>query len=149
MVTDWSVRISAHLASFAEVPLHPETFTPEYTMANPDLKPLFAAIDAKDSDAFVSFFTEDGVFRFGNAEPVVGRDNVHAAVTGFFGSIKGLSHSVADLKDTGDVMVSHGHVTYTRHNDTTLSVPFCNVFNMKEGKIQDYLIFVDASQLYA
>ncbi len=118
-------------------------------MSNPDLNPLFAAIDVMDSDTFTSFFTQDGVFRFGNAEPVIGKDNIHAAVTGFFGSIKGLRHEVADVKDTGDVIVSHGWVTYTRHNDSTLTVPFCNIFNMHGGKIKDYLIFVEASQLYA
>lgn len=117
-------------------------------MGTLDFSPLFAAIDAKDTEAFVSFLTPSGSFRFGNAEPVVGIENVHAAVSGFFASIKGLNHEIASLTEANGVVMSHGFVTYTRHNDTTLRVPFCNVFNMDKDKIQDYLIFVDASHLY-
>ncbi|MCO6466212.1 MAG: nuclear transport factor 2 family protein [Bradyrhizobiaceae bacterium] len=118
-------------------------------MSTPDFSPLFAAIDAKDADTFVTYFTNNGTFRFGNADPVVSTENIHAAVSGFFDSIKGLKHEVVDTKANDGVVCSHGYVTYTRHNDTTLRVPFCNVFNMDGDKIKDYLIFIDTSALYA
>ena len=39
-----------------------------------DLAPIFADIDALEADAFVARLTPDVVFRFGNADPIVGRE---------------------------------------------------------------------------
>ena len=66
----------------------------------------------------------------------------------FFNSIKTLEHSVNDVWHTDDAIVSHGIVTYTRHDDSTLTVPFANIFKMKGERIKDYLIFADISELY-
>ncbi|GMV52565.1 MAG: nuclear transport factor 2 family protein [Chlorobi bacterium] len=117
-------------------------------MKNPDLKELFAAVDASDADAFASYFTSDGTFRFGNADPVSGIQAVRDAVAGFFASIKSLKHDILVTADTGNVIAAHGYVTYTRHNDTTLRVPVCSVLHMDNGKIKEYFVFIDASQLY-
>ena len=48
-----------------------------------------------------------------------------------------------------DAVVCHGTVTYTRHNGTQLRVPFANVFKLKNKRIQDYLIYIDNTRLYA
>lgn len=66
----------------------------------------------------------------------------------FFASIKSLKHDILVTADTGNVIAAHGYVTYTRHNDTTLRVPVCSVLHMDNGKIKEYFVFIDASQLY-
>lgn len=112
-------------------------------------RPLFAAIDAADPVRFADFLAADAQFRFGNYEPVHGRDAVRAYVTGFFGSIAGLRHELVALVRAGDVVTAHGHVTYTRHDGSTLRVPFANVFHLDDaGLIRDYLIFIDNHELY-
>jgi hypothetical protein len=88
------------------------------------------------------------VFRFGNAEPAKGKKNVGGAVQGFFESIKGLSHDLHEIWVQPDAVVCHGTATYTRHDSTTLTVPFANIFGMDGDLIRDYLIFIDVSQLY-
>ena len=57
---------------------------------------LFSAIDAKDAERFASFIVEDGEFRFGSAPVVKGRDGIAQAVSAFFDSIDGLSHTKPD-----------------------------------------------------
>lgn len=109
---------------------------------------LFNAIDAMDADAFASHLTDDVEFRFGNAPSVFGRSETQTAVEGFFGSIKGLKHEVEAVDQSDETIYSHGFVTYTRHEGSTLRVPFCNVFGMKGNLIKDYLIFADLSELY-
>lgn len=42
-----------------------------------------------------------------------------------------------------------GKVTYTRTDNTKLTVPFVNVFLIAGGKIREYEIYVDASALFA
>ena len=109
---------------------------------------LFASIDKKDAAGFGSHLHPDVEFRFGNGESVHGRENATAAVGGFFDSIQGIKHAMAEVKIADDIILSHGHVTYTRHDDSTLTVPFANVFYMEDNLIKKYFIFVDTSQLY-
>jgi ketosteroid isomerase-like protein len=72
---------------------------------------LFQAIDRMDTDTFVKFLTEDSTFRFGNAQSVQGKENVHGAVAGFFASIKAISHKLLGTWRVGDVVFVQGEVT--------------------------------------
>jgi len=110
---------------------------------------LFQSIDNQDLDTFLSFLSDDVVFRFGNAESVNGRDTVGSAVGGFFDSVKTLTHDVLDTWEIDGAVMCHGSVTYTRHDGSTLTVPFANVFKMDGELIREYLIFVDVSELYS
>jgi ketosteroid isomerase-like protein len=110
---------------------------------------LFAAIDNKDADAFVAFLTEDAVFAFGNAAPVSGRAAIRDVLVGFFGSIRALRHEVTDAWTLPEVAVAIGQVTYTRLDGSSLSVPFADVLKMRRELVSEYLIYVDASRLYA
>ena len=53
---------------------------------------MLADVDRMDAKAFASYLSEDCVLRFANADEVVGRDAIEAAIAGFFGTIKGISH---------------------------------------------------------
>lgn len=112
-------------------------------------KDLFKAIDGRDAKSFASFLTEDVIFTMGNFPPVEGKDKVEQAVGGFFDSIKALQHSDLSVFQDGNTVISKGKVTYTRHNDTQLTVGFCNVLGLVDDKVKDYEIFLDVSQLYA
>ena len=128
---------------------HPFTITSWRISMNDNMKNLFAAIDASDAEAFASHLADDVQFRFGNAPAVSGKDATRDAVAGFFGSIASLKHDVAAVDTSAETIYSHGFVTYTRHDGSTLRVPFCNVFNMNGDLIKDYLIFADLSLLYS
>ncbi len=113
------------------------------------LTDLFAAIDRGDAEAFAAFLSADARFRFGNAEPIHGRAAIRDAVAGFFGAIAGAQHTLEDSWDTGNAVVCHGTVRYTRRDGSTLVVPFANVMKMEGERIGEYLIFVDTSTLFA
>ena len=109
---------------------------------------LFQSIDNRDADAFLAFLADDVVFRFGNAAPVSGKAAVDEAVRGFFGSVKGICHELAASWEDEGVIICHGTVTYTRHDSTSLSVPFANILGLSNNVINNYLIFADISELY-
>ncbi len=113
------------------------------------LEPLFRAIDAKDPDAFASFLTEQAIFRFGNAEPVCGKRAVRDAVASFFSAIAGLRHTIRETWTQPDAVLLHGQVTYTRHDGSTLGVPFANVLKLEGDLVREYLIFADVSALWS
>ncbi len=117
-------------------------------MSNEDIYTLFTAIDSSDTEKFLSFLSDDAVFRFGNIPPVEGKANIRPFLEGFFQSIKGTHHDQIELWELEGVKLMNGWVTYTRHNDTRLTVPFANTFKMNGEKIREYFIFVDTSQLY-
>lgn len=112
------------------------------------VKNLFQAIDNKDTETFAGFLAEHATFRFGNAPIVTGRANIASVVDDFFNSVKALSHTVDETWRTPTAgVICQGTVTYTRFNDSTLTIPFCNIFRVNEDLIEEYLIYADVSAL--
>lgn len=110
---------------------------------------MFAAIDAKDSEAFVAYLSDDAVFRFGSAPPVQGRAAIREAVNGFFESIAGLSHVVSKTVRDGATLVCEGEVTYARLDGSSVTLPFTDVFEYEGELIAHYKIYMDIGPLYA
>ncbi len=109
---------------------------------------LFFAIDDRDAYRFSEFLSQDCLFRFGNGQSITGKNAVHDVVESFFHSIAALSHEITEFIETENQVVCHGLVTYTRLDNSVLTVPFANIFKMTQHKITEYLIFVDISNLY-
>jgi ketosteroid isomerase-like protein len=110
---------------------------------------LFKAIDGKDAGKFAAHLATDCVFRFGNLPSIEGRANAEQFVAAFFDSIASLSHTIMELWELPEGVICHGQVTYTRKNQTTLTVPFANVLKGNGEGISEYLIFADTSELYS
>ena len=108
---------------------------------------LFKAIDAKDTDSFLTYLTEDAVFRFGSQEAVSGRAAIGDYVSGFFGTLKALQHRVTETWEGDNSLVCQGEVTYTKLDGTNVTLPFVNVFRFVEDRVHDYLIHIDPSPL--
>ena len=109
---------------------------------------VYQSIDRADAGKFASFITPNGSFRFANHPAVSGTGAIEAYVAGFFHSLKGINHSNLESWSTGDVIFVNGTVKYTRHNDTTLELPFSCTWKMSGISIDQYLIFIDSSELY-
>jgi ketosteroid isomerase-like protein len=111
---------------------------------------LFSGIDARDAQQFADHFTADGVFRFGNLPPVVGRSSIHEFIGAFFASIGGISHQFDDCWSVAEERaVCAGEVTYIRLDGSKLTVPWATVSRFENGLLAEYLAYVDPSQLYA
>lgn len=109
---------------------------------------VYQAIDSEDATKFASFISPEGIFRFANIPAVQGNKAIEAFVEGFFKSLKGISHSNLESWSIDHVIFVNGNVKYTRHNNTSLEVPFSCTWKMENGLIDEYLIFVDTSELY-
>jgi limonene-1,2-epoxide hydrolase len=114
-----------------------------------DFGKLFVSIDAMDTEGFLGCIAPDAEFRFASAPPVRGHAGIREAVDGFFSSIAGLSHKLQRLVADGNAVVCEGEVTYTRHDGSTITLPFCNVFEVQGGLISVYRIYIDVAPLYA
>lgn len=110
---------------------------------------LFADIDRMDAHAFASHLSDDCRLRFGNAEPVAGRSAIEAAITGFFATIKGLSHNILNQWNVGDTTIIESDVTYTRLDERQVTVPVVTIYRRGDELIDDYGIFIDLAPVLA
>ena len=112
------------------------------------IKDMYKVVDAMDGAGLAKMMTTNGSFRFANMPAVEGREAVTGFLDNFFQSIKGIAHSELEDWKVDDTRFATGRVTYTRHDDSALSVPFSVILKMQGDLINDYLVFVDASELY-
>jgi hypothetical protein len=106
-------------------------------------------IDAKDSVGFANYLTEEGIFRFGNQPDVKGRKDVAGYVAAFFNMIKSSEHEIVNFWQSDGSIIWQGLVHYTRLDGRKVDVNFCNVFYMKGELIDQYLIYIDNTPLFA
>ena len=86
---------------------------------------LFADIDSMDPDAFAKHLAVDVSFKFGNSDPVIGRDSVRDTWAGFCEGIDGVSHEVIEQWNEAAATIVESTVTYTRKDSSTVSLPDC------------------------
>jgi len=110
---------------------------------------LFASIDRMDTESFLRFIAEDCIFRFGSSPPVTGHDGIGASVNDFFSMFAALEHNLHRIVADGDAVVCEGEVTYTRHDGSKITLPFANVFEVENGLISVYRIYIDIGPLFA
>lgn len=110
---------------------------------------IFADIDAFDPDKFITHLTDDVVFRFGNAEPVVGRAAVKEAVAGFFTMIDGLTHHVLNVWDIGNTTVAQIDVEYRRKDGKSVTVPNADILTFDGDLVREWQIYIDLAPVFA
>ena len=74
---------------------------------------MFDDIDRMDADAWAAHLAPDAVMRFGNADPVHGREACRDALAAFYGQINGLAHHVLEQWEHGEATIVEADVTYT------------------------------------
>jgi ketosteroid isomerase-like protein len=111
---------------------------------------VFADVDRMDAKAFASHLAEDCLLRFGNADEVVGRDAIEAAIAGFFTTINGLTHHIIDEWGVDDATIVQIDATYTRKDDRQVTLPAVAIWRRRGGElIDEYRIYVDLAPVYA
>lgn len=69
-------------------------------------------------------------------------------MAGFFPVIGGIHHDLVEAWEFGDSAICRGEVSYTRRDGSVLSVPFANIVKRRDGRILEYLIYLDNSALF-
>jgi limonene-1,2-epoxide hydrolase len=110
---------------------------------------LFKDIDSMEPDAFARHLSDDVRFTFGNADTVVGRDNVRDVWAGFCDGIDGVRHAVVEQFDTPSATIVESTVTYTRKDGSTVALPVVTIYRGEGELIEDYRIFMDVAPLFA
>jgi ketosteroid isomerase-like protein len=112
------------------------------------IQDMYRVVDSMDGAGLAAMMTGDGIFRFANAPGVEGREAITGFLDNFYQSIKKIRHDQLQDWKVDDMRFATGRVSYTRHDDSTLEVPFSVVLKMDGELIKEYLVYVDASELY-
>jgi len=113
-----------------------------------NIKTIIDAIDSGDPTIYSALLTEDTTFRFGNWEQVKGKSAVFEAQTNFFTSVKSTKHKILKTWENESSIVAEMMVTYIRHDDSTITLPVMDIFEIKNNRITATIIFMDINPLY-
>jgi hypothetical protein len=107
-------------------------------------------VDAMDVAAVTSLFAENGRVVFGNAQPLVGIDEIRSGITAFFATIAGLHHEVVNEWNVGDDSIFELRVTYDRQDGQQVTIPCVTIFHTDDaGEIDDYRVYFDVAPIYS
>jgi ketosteroid isomerase-like protein len=110
---------------------------------------IFAAFDAKDVSTLAAHMTDDVRMRLGNAETVEDKTAFVDAVNAFLASVGGFRHEIIDVWSDGETVVTELEVHYARLDGQQVTVPCCNVFQLRDGLVSGYRSYIDATPVYA
>ncbi|MFF0281183.1 nuclear transport factor 2 family protein [Rhodococcus aetherivorans] len=108
-------------------------------------------LHAADTDIarFFGYFSTDCIFRMGNNDPVEGSEAIQEWVASYLGSVAGMRHVILEEWSDGNVTALHVNVTYTMNDGTTFTLPAVTRTRIEDGKVTEYLIFMDPSPVVA
>jgi len=110
---------------------------------------LLASIDAKSTEGFLAHLTSDALFRYGSGQVVSGHAAIGKVVESVFASFRELSHLLLRVWHGQNSLVCQGEVRYTLHDGRVVTLPFCNVFELRGSLICRYQIYIDPTPLAA
>ncbi|RYG24971.1 nuclear transport factor 2 family protein [bacterium] len=114
-----------------------------------DVAGLFAAIDARDAEAFGSYIAEGGIFRMGSYPPVQGPTEATEFVRGFFAGLDHVRHEILQTYEASGQLFIEGNVTYGLKNGKEVMVPFLNRLLVRGDKAEQYMIYLDPTPVAA
>jgi limonene-1,2-epoxide hydrolase len=107
-------------------------------------------VDAMDVAAVTSLFAENGRVVFGNAQPMVGIDEIRSGITAFFATIAGLHHEIVNEWNVGADAIFELKVTYDRKDGQQVTIPCLTIFHTDEAdEIDDYRVYFDVAPIYS
>lgn len=110
---------------------------------------VYKAVDSMDEQRLASFLTENCRFVYANSDPVIGRANAAASSKKFLDTLAAIKHDLLEVWSFDDVIVSQIKVTYTRKDETTLTIPAATIWRVHGEQIGEYRIYVDIGPLFS
>jgi ketosteroid isomerase-like protein len=113
---------------------------------------LLGAGDVGDIDRLLGFLTDDVVLIFGNADAIEGKEAIEKMsyqLMSAFTRVRHEIHNIWHAAEDPDVSIAQMTVHYTKHDDSSLSLPCLNVFRMNGDLVAEYRVYMDASPIFA
>ncbi|MFZ5558701.1 MAG: nuclear transport factor 2 family protein [Pseudomonadota bacterium] len=113
---------------------------------------FFTAVDTREADRIAAHFTDDIRLRFGNAEPVFGREAVKTSFSATSAALRSVHHEIRGVWSGRDgeteVVSTEADVTYEMADGRRVTVPCTSTLRLRGDLIADYRIFIDATPVF-
>ena len=114
------------------------------------VRAILAALDSRDADALCRQVTDDVRLQLGNAEVTTDKSAFEATSRAFLKSIAAIRHELLDLWEVeGGTVIAVMTVHYERLDGQKLSLPCCNLFGTRDGRVHDYRVYMDINPVFA
>jgi len=110
---------------------------------------LMAAVELNASDEYVSYFTDDAVYKVGNAEAVVGPESIRRLAASVIHLIEKVSHDVKNIWELGDTLICEMELRYLRKDGKTVTVPNLTIVRFEGERVRSYQAFLNASSVFS
>lgn len=109
---------------------------------------LSSALDSKKTEKVLEYLADDCILQAGNMPIIHGKEAIKNTFDQFYPAVKSIKHEITDIFEAEDKVVQRGTVTYTKLDESILTVPVCDVFKISDNKITEYYIYIDWSELF-
>jgi len=110
---------------------------------------LIAAVELNASEEYVSYFTDDAVYKVGNAAAVVGPESIRRLADSVILLIEKVSHDVKNIWELGDTLICEMELRYLRKDGKTVTVPNLTIVRFEGDRVRSYQAFLDASSVFS
>ena len=113
------------------------------------LTEYFAAMEAKNSQEFGSYYAEDMTLTFGNSPEIKGRDNIIAAISDMLDKVVSLGHDLVNVWDEeGGVVFFEDIGSWTLRGGAVIEIKAASKITVVDGNFVDQRIYVDNAPLF-
>lgn len=99
-----------------------------------------------DANTLVAYFSEDATYHNVPMEPLVGRAAIKEFLDGFFAGTRRVVFTTHLQVAGGDVVMNERTDTIVT-SDSSMDLPVCGVFEVRDGKIARWSDYFDMGQL--
>jgi len=111
---------------------------------------MFAALERRDVQAWASHLAPDVVMRWGNEDPVYGRDRCRDALAAVCARIDGLRHDLVELWEHGEATIVEANVTCRRGDGREVTLPVVTIYRTgADDLVSDYRVYADLAPVFA
>jgi len=112
------------------------------------LRAYYAALDALRFDEVAGFLDEDCTCVYPNGHVQRGPERIMSSTRRALESLAAIRHEVRGAWEEAEELIFELNVTYTRRDGQTIVRPGVGIFTLKDGKIREQRLFVDASGVW-
>src|ERR1700754_1948366 len=111
---------------------------------------MFSDIERMDAHAWAEYLAPDAGMRFGNDEPIYGRDGCRSALEAFYARIDALRYDLVELWGRGEATTVEPNVPYPRSDGHAVTVPVVTIYRTDANDlISDYRVYTDIAPVFA
>jgi ketosteroid isomerase-like protein len=113
------------------------------------LTAYYAAMEAKDSQEYGSYYADDMTLTFGNSPEVRGRDNVISVLSDALADFVSLGHDLVNVwEEEGGVVFFESLGRWTLRGGAVIEIKAASKITVVDGKFVDQRIYVDNAPVF-